>query len=95
MTVPAWAARIIENDPGHVRTGTPLFIYHGSADETIPVVASERLFDRLCGLGQTAERKVYQGQSHGGVVLVAFLDVAQWIDARIAGRPATNGCSSP
>lgn len=95
MTVPAWAARINENDPGHVRTDTPLFIYHGSADEVIPVAASELLYKRLCGLGQTAERQVYPGQTHGGVVLAAFIDVAQWIDARIAGQTATNGCATP
>ena len=95
MSVPAWAARVTENDPGHVRTDTPLFIYQGSADEVIPVAASDRLFKRLCGLGQTAERKVYDGQTHTGVLLAAFLDIARWMDARIAGEPATNGCATP
>jgi pimeloyl-ACP methyl ester carboxylesterase len=92
MSVPAWAARINENNPGTVRTGSPIFLYQGGADELIPPATTAQLFTRLCGLGQTIERKVYDGQSHTGVLLPAFADILQWIDARIAGTPATSGC---
>lgn len=92
MSVPAWKARLEENDPGHVRTDSPIFIYQGSNDEQIPVAASLLLFNRLCGLGQVVERKIYEGQTHAGVVPVAFGDIVSWIDARVAGTQAVSGC---
>jgi hypothetical protein len=80
------------NDPGHVTSPTPLFIYQGGNDEQIPVVASQLLFDRLCGLGQVVARTAYPGQSHAGVVPVAFPDIKAWIDARFADEPAPSTC---
>jgi hypothetical protein len=91
-TVEPWKTLLVTNDPGHVVSASPLFIYQGGEDEQIPVVASELLFNRLCGLGQVVTRTVYPGQSHAGVVPVAFPDIKAWIDARFAGDPAPSTC---
>jgi fermentation-respiration switch protein FrsA (DUF1100 family) len=94
-TVEPWKTLIVENDPGHVVSPSPLFVYHGGNDEQIPVAASKLLFDRLCGLGQVVTRTVYDGQSHAGVVSVAYPDIKQWIDDRFAGVPAPDDCPPP
>jgi fermentation-respiration switch protein FrsA (DUF1100 family) len=90
--VEPWRTILLENDPGHVATGVPILLYHGEADEQIPVVASQLLFDRLCGLGQVVERRTYPGESHSGVIGAAFDGIVSWIDERIAGAPAASGC---
>jgi fermentation-respiration switch protein FrsA (DUF1100 family) len=89
---PPWSDLALQNDPGHTRMDSPLLIIHGSSDTTIPVGASQLLFDRLCKLGQVVTRKVYDGQTHTGVVPVAFPDIKQWIDDRFAGKPAPSDC---
>ena len=94
-SIPEWQEAIASIDPGHVKTDVPLLVFHGENDELVPARASEVLFGRLCGLGQTIERKVYPGQSHGGVVPAALGDVLGWLDARIAGQPAASTCPAP
>lgn len=90
--VEPWKSILLENDPGHVKTDIPIYLYQGESDEQIPVAASGLLFDRLCGFGQVAERHTYPGQSHAGVIAVAFDGFSTWMDARVAGEPATSGC---
>ena len=87
-----WKSILFENDPGHAKTDTPIYLYQGEADEQIPVAASQLLFDRLCSLGQVVERHTYPGQSHAGVIAVAWEGFRAWMEARVSGEPATTGC---
>ena len=90
--VPEWKQVLEENNPGTVATDIPLLIIHGEADEQIPALASQLLFDRLCRLGQVAERRTYPGAGHADVILHSFDDMLTWMEARLAGEPGTNGC---
>jgi hypothetical protein len=74
---------------------SPLLIIHGSNGTTIPVAASQLLFNRLCMVGQVVTRTVYDGQTHTTVVPVAFPAIKQWIDDRFAGKPAPSNCPTP
>jgi hypothetical protein len=59
----------------------------------VPVALSQLLFDRMCGLGQQVERRVYdEGQTHIEAAPPAYADAMDWIDARFAGEPATSTC---
>ena len=95
ISVPEWERAIAATDPGHIKADVPILIFHGSDDTLVPARGSEILFERLCGLGQVVERKLYPGQDHGGVVLAALGDLMTWLDARLAGEPAVSGCSAP
>jgi pimeloyl-ACP methyl ester carboxylesterase len=92
VTVPAWKKVLEDDDPGHVKLTMPLLIIHGLADEQIPPIASELMFKRLCSLGQIAERRTYPGMHHAEVIVPSFKDMVSWMDDRVAGKPATNGC---
>lgn len=92
--VEPWKSILVENDPGHVRTDIPILIIHGESDEQIPVVASQLLFERQCGLGQVVERRTYPGESHAGVIGPSFDAMVEWMQARVDGRPATATCPS-
>jgi len=86
-TVPAWKKLLNENDPGQFKTksSVPLLIIQGGSDEQIPVVSTLLLYNHLCALGQVAQRWIYPGQSHAGVIAPSFNDMVQWISDRFAG----------
>ncbi len=90
--VEPWASLLVENDPGFVVGASPILIIHGEQDEQIPVVSSQLLLDRMCGIGQVVERRTYAGQSHAGVIGPSFPDMQAWIDDRLAGLPAPSSC---
>jgi pimeloyl-ACP methyl ester carboxylesterase len=90
--VEPWASLLIENDPGFVVGASPVLIIHGEADEQIPVVSSQLLLDRMCGIGQVVERRTFPGASHSGVIEPSLEGMLAWIDDRLAGVPATTGC---
>ena len=91
-SVEPWGSLLLENDPGHVRTDIPILVIHGEDDEQIPVVASQLLFDRVCGLGQVIERRTYPGMGHAEVIGPSFDAMVEWMEARVAGEPAVSGC---
>jgi acetyl esterase/lipase len=92
-TVEPWASLLVENDPGFTVGASPVLIIHGEQDEQIPVVSSEMLVDRMCGIGQAVERRTYPGQSHAGVIGPSLPDMLAWIDARLAGEEPANDCT--
>jgi dipeptidyl aminopeptidase/acylaminoacyl peptidase len=42
----------------------PIQLHHGTADDSVPVEFSERLYARLTGIGHPAELYAYQGDNH-------------------------------
>jgi pimeloyl-ACP methyl ester carboxylesterase len=92
-TVEPWATLLVENDPGFVPGASPILIIHGEQDEQIPVVSSQLLVERMCGIGQVVERRTYPDQSHAGVIGPSMNDMLAWIDARLAGEEAPSSCA--
>jgi hypothetical protein len=91
--VEPWAKEIAASNPGQVTTRDPILILHSRADDVVPVVLSQILFTRLCGLGQVVERRVYEkGQGHVGAAPDAFRDALAWINDRFAGRSPVSTC---
>lgn len=91
-TVEPWATLLVENDPGYEVGASPVLVIHGEADEQIPLVTSELLVHRMCGVGQVVVRRTYPGQSHAGVIGPSLPDMLTWIDDRLAGEPAPSQC---
>jgi len=90
--VEPWASLLVENDPGFAVGASPVLIIHGEQDEQIPVVSSQLLLDRMCGIGQVVERRTYPGQGHAEVIVPSFADMVAWIEDRLAGAPAPSSC---
>ncbi len=88
-SVKAWRKLLAANDPGGFAKASPipLLIIQGGADEQIPVISTQLLYNHLCGLGQVAQRWIYPGQSHAGVIAPSFNDMVQWMSDRFAGVP--------
>lgn len=96
FAIPAWNARLMENDTNQLPNQVPVVILHGDQDEQIPVVSSAALFAQLCAFADHAplERRVYEGEGHGSVVPAYLDDLTAWLEARVAGEPATDQCGT-
>jgi alpha-beta hydrolase superfamily lysophospholipase len=93
-TVEPWASLLEENSPGVRQPASPVFMFHGDADEVIPAAASQLVLDRYCRAGGVVpvERRVYPGQSHAGVLAAAQPDIDAFIEARLAGDDPASSC---
>jgi S-formylglutathione hydrolase FrmB len=92
-TVEPWATLADENDPGQVRSSSPVLIIHSLQDDIVPATFSAAIFERLCAQGQDVERRTYdEGQGHGDAAGPAFVDGLAWIADRFAGEPTTPNC---
>lgn len=81
--------------PRQVKTADPILIIHSKQDSTVPVALSEILFNRMCGLGQVVERRIYdQGQSHVQAAPDAYRDALAWLADRFDGKAAASTCPS-
>ena len=63
-TVEPFASLLAANTAGTTATPAPLLIFHGDADERIPLAQSDALLARLCAAGQVVERRVLPGGIH-------------------------------
>ena len=88
-----WKALFEDNNPGTVVAEAPVLILHSAADDVVPAALSAVLFNRMCGLGQVAERRVYeQGQGHAAAAPGAVADGLAWIQQRFAGEAPVSTC---
>jgi acetyl esterase/lipase len=95
-SVEPWASLAAENDPGQVRTDAPILILHSAADNVVPIGFSEQLQERMCGLGQQVERRVYEeGQDHIEAAPDAIADGFEWIQQQRAGEQPVSTCPTP
>jgi pimeloyl-ACP methyl ester carboxylesterase len=90
-----FATLLTENSPTFRKSDVPIFMYHGEADELIPVSLSKIVLDKYCKLGTTVSRKTYPGGTHTSVIPLAMADVQQYLSDRLAGKPAPNDCHTP
>jgi pimeloyl-ACP methyl ester carboxylesterase len=91
-SVEPWATLAEQNDPGRVRTDSPILIIHSSADEVVPASLSEIMHGRMCEVGQQVERRVVDDGGHGQAAPQAFAEGLEWIAERFAGEPAASSC---
>lgn len=90
FAVPAWRRLINDNDPKNFAkpAKVPLLIPQGGTDTQIPVASTKLLFTQLCRIGQDAERWIYPGQSHQGVIKYYMVDMTHWLKDRFDGAPS-------
>lgn len=92
LAVPGWGEALAANSPGQVELAMPALLLQGRADELGLAVTTPLLFERMCGNGSDVDVRYYDDVGHGGVLAAADGDVMPWIDARVAGDPATSAC---
>lgn len=84
--------QIMANDVGNVAVDSPVFLVQGTADTTVVPQRTRDLFDRMCGVGQSTTLLEVDGANHGNIAGRAFVQIHDWLRARLDGVPADNGC---
>ncbi|MGW9554630.1 lipase family protein [Nocardiopsis sp. NPDC055551] len=89
---PEWQARLLENKPGESVPEAPLYLYHSSGDDVIPIEQGEELRDAYCAGGASVEwRRTFSGPH----LTSFFLDTQRaqdWLSGRLAGEPDSSTC---
>ena len=89
-----WLNALAKNEPGTKKFAAPVFLFHGDADDLVPVESSATLANRMKSLGIDVERKVYPGANHTSVVFAALGDITAWVTARAGTAGSVTGASS-
>ncbi|MGV9860099.1 lipase family protein [Gordonia sp. NPDC003425] len=74
-----------------MRSAVPLYIYNGTQEWWIPAAGARDLFHEQCALGANATYREVFGE-HLTAALLGFPEAMSWLDARLRGVPAVNGC---
>ncbi len=92
-TVEPFATLLAANTAGTVASPTPLLLFHGDADATVPIAHNDTLVARLCATGQVIERRVVAGASHGSTIAQARTEGLTWLTGLAAGTTTpTSSC---
>jgi alpha-beta hydrolase superfamily lysophospholipase len=89
---PAWLRIEKENTPGTLRTGPPLLIAQGTADNIIHPQTTAALVAGFCKAGRKVEFVSLPGVGHPTAGLEAAPRVADWAAGRFAGQSAPSTC---
>ena len=89
---PRWQARLAENRAGTRAPTAPVYLYHGTADELIPLAVGRRLRADWCGLGASVRWQEIPLAEHILGVSVGGPAAMTWLGDRFAGKPVTSNC---
>ncbi len=93
LGLPDWQADFAQSRLGDTAPQVPILQYHGLIDEVIPYSLGEHLRNQWCASGVTVEFDTYPADHVTGVIEGAPAAMV-WLNARIAGAPPPNNCSS-
>jgi hypothetical protein len=74
-----------------LKSATPLFIYNGEQEFWIPAAGARELFRQQCALGANARYLGVPGE-HVIAAVTGFVPAMLWLDQRLQGVPAPDGC---
>ncbi|WP_017616574.1 lipase family protein [Nocardiopsis salina] len=89
---PEWQARLEENKPGGTAPEAPLYLYHSTGDDVIPVDQAEEMRDAYCEAGATLEWHENRSGPHITSFLLDSGDARAWLGEQFAGEEAESDC---
>ncbi len=91
ITIPTVEQVLTAQNLGNTKPEVPLYMYHGQADEFIPLDQHIDLKQRYCELGANVRFDVFPSE-HIATQFQAAPYALDWLDERVQGRPAYNAC---
>ena len=88
-----WRSILGDNVIGERRPATPVLLTHSLPDDVIPYAVGLGLARRWCGLGTTVRFSTTAVPTHVGGAVPNFAEEYAFLEARLAGVPATSTCS--
>jgi hypothetical protein len=90
--VPPFPALFAADSAGNVPTAAPMLVYQGLSDDVVYKIFTDQYVGKVCALGNTVAYKTFSGKDHYEENDAAEKDVLEWMQARLAGLPATSTC---
>ncbi len=92
LASPAFRAATGANELGAAVPDAPLYLYHSTTDDVIPVPGFSALVDRYCAGGATLTAVHSPFPTHNGGAVGEFLGGMNFLSDRFAGVPPAPGC---
>ncbi len=92
LHTPPASSVVVQNDPGRVRSRSPLLVISGTVDTFVVPARVQALFETLCARRQVTELIEVPGADHGTVLSLGARAITDWLNARLADQPAPNSC---
>lgn len=87
-------ASFADLDFGPVAPTAPLFLYNAVHDEIVNIAPTDQAVAQWCASGAQITYTRDQLSEHVSLAISATPAVLRWIDDRLAGQPALDGCST-
>lgn len=91
--LPATRDVLNQQNLGSNNIDVPVYLYHGLADEFIPIEQSFNLKQEYCGRGSSVTYELYPSE-HIVTLFQASDNVLSWIKGRFDGEPSAGNCFS-
>jgi acetyl esterase/lipase len=92
VTTPPWSTIIVENTPGKLAAGAPVFLAQGSRDVIVEQSVTKQFAIELCGQGVPVVFHEVTDGTHTIIADVSATAAVEWMAARFAGDPAPTNC---
>ena len=92
LTVPAWQARLAQNKLGAVAPRVPVFQYHATFDEIIPLDQAQVLRRAYCSRGVKVQWNEMRVAEHLSGIFDGQGPAIAWMSDRFANRAAPSNC---
>jgi len=83
-----------QNTPGATKTRMPIIMVQGMKDTTIIPQLTLAFNKQMCQIGNTVDFHIYPDDVHSSVVTNSRGLIQEWMQDRIDGQPAPNGCTN-
>lgn len=93
FAIPEIANVVNAQELGKAKINVPVFLYHGTGDEFIPLEQALNLKEKYCSLGVNTSYMTYPGE-HITTQFQAAPQVLDWLKDRFAGKSATSTCKT-
>jgi len=90
-----WRRLLIENSPGPLTPGIPVFVAQGDADNLVRPAVTHAYVKRLCDGGSKVRVDIVPRVGHAFIARDAADDAVAWIGNRFAAKRAPNDCGRP
>lgn len=91
---PDWQRRFDAERLGTKKTGHPVYLYHGDADEIIPYEVGKQLRTDWCAEGNSVQWQSYPLQKHVATAMAGSGPAMNWLTERFAGVPTNGNCGT-
>jgi hypothetical protein len=93
--VEPWHTLLVENSPGALPPGIPVFLAQGIDDVIIHPDVTKAYAATLCKAGSKLLMRSMPNIGHGGAALASTQAMLAWTADRFAGAPAPDDCQKP